>query len=189
MSLRYIGRAMAIALVAMVAAPQALALTLIPGSSCSTSSLTTSTACKGVFDGNDANQNLDGLFGTNGWTQIEKVDGDSGNSNTNGLNLMVTTNGGTSGNWKVDSFQGNDPVMFVLKGGPSFSAFLMDLSETMGKWNTESLLKGNGKPGPGLSHFTVYSAGVTPVPVPAAVWLMGSGLLALVGIGRRKRKS
>jgi hypothetical protein len=26
----------------------------------------------------------------------------------------------------------------------------------------------------------------TPVPVPAAVWLFGSGLLALTGIGRRK---
>ena len=27
-----------------------------------------------------------------------------------------------------------------------------------------------------------------PVPVPAAVWLMGSGLIGLVGVGRRRRK-
>jgi len=31
-----------------------------------------------------------------------------------------------------------------------------------------------------------YSLGVTAVPVPAAVWLFGSGLLGLVGVARRK---
>lgn len=30
---------------------------------------------------------------------------------------------------------------------------------------------------------------VTPVPVPAAVWLFGSGLLGLAGIARRKKKA
>ena len=30
------------------------------------------------------------------------------------------------------------------------------------------------------------SLGVSPVPVPAAVWLFGSGLVGLIGIGRRK---
>ena len=28
---------------------------------------------------------------------------------------------------------------------------------------------------------------LNPVPVPAAVWLFGSGLIALVGLARRKR--
>jgi hypothetical protein len=28
---------------------------------------------------------------------------------------------------------------------------------------------------------------ITPVPVPAAVWLFGSGVLGLVGVVRRKR--
>ena len=37
---------------------------------------------------------------------------------------------------------------------------------------------------------TVSLAGnVTPVPLPAAVWLFGSGLLGLVGIARRKKKA
>lgn len=40
--------------------------------------------------------------------------------------------------------------------------------------------------GKALSHITFYNSGV--VPVPAAVWLFGSGLLGLVGVARRKRK-
>jgi len=32
-----------------------------------------------------------------------------------------------------------------------------------------------------------FKIGVNPVPVPAAVWLFGSGLLGLVGIARRKK--
>lgn len=32
-----------------------------------------------------------------------------------------------------------------------------------------------------------FFCGSTPVPVPAAVWLFGSGLIGLIGIGRRKK--
>jgi len=32
----------------------------------------------------------------------------------------------------------------------------------------------------------VYSVPTSPVPLPAAVWLLGSGLLGLLGVGRRK---
>jgi len=34
-----------------------------------------------------------------------------------------------------------------------------------------------------------FSGSLTKVPVPAAVWLMGSGLLGLVGVARRRRNS
>ena len=37
-----------------------------------------------------------------------------------------------------------------------------------------------------VTNMTVTSI-VNPVPVPAAVWLLGSGLLGLVGVARRKR--
>lgn len=36
------------------------------------------------------------------------------------------------------------------------------------------------------SSLNSYSLDITAVPVPAAVWLFGSGLLGLVGIARRK---
>ena len=35
--------------------------------------------------------------------------------------------------------------------------------------------------------FRVSSLGVTEVPVPAAAWLMGSGLLGVAGVARRRR--
>ena len=38
-----------------------------------------------------------------------------------------------------------------------------------------------------VSHITSYSGDVPEVPIPAAVWLFGSGLLGLVGVARRKK--
>ena len=35
--------------------------------------------------------------------------------------------------------------------------------------------------------WAVFTGDVSAVPVPAAVWLFGSGLLALVGVARRRR--
>lgn len=42
-------------------------------------------------------------------------------------------------------------------------------------------------------HTTLYPGGeirgfLAPVPVPAAVWLFGSGLLGLVGVARNKKQ-
>jgi hypothetical protein len=43
-----------------------------------------------------------------------------------------------------------------------------------------------------IDHFSIYgwavrSGDVSAVPVPAAIWLFGSGLLGLIGISRRQR--
>jgi hypothetical protein len=38
-----------------------------------------------------------------------------------------------------------------------------------------------------VTHFAPYSHDLSTVPVPAAVWLFGSGLLGLVGVARRRR--
>ena len=39
----------------------------------------------------------------------------------------------------------------------------------------------------GVQYFLHFTGTVQPIPLPAAVWLMGSGLLGLVGVARRKR--
>ena len=52
---------------------------------------------------------------------------------------------------------------------------------------------GNGVPmfdGPFVGSVATFSgAEVSAVPVPAAVWLMGSGLLGLVGVARRRKQA
>jgi len=185
----------------------AQALTLLDGPGCDTSQLTTSDDCAGTYSGNDANQNLDGLFGQSDWEEIAKVDSDQG---TDGI-LTVTANqpapellnlvaqveteedeGATGGGWSVTGWDGWSTVMAVLKGGNSFSAYLLDLTDTSGQWNTLGLAKGNGKPGPGLSHFTLYGIeGQTPppstIPLPAAGWLM-LGAIGGLGLAARRRK-
>jgi hypothetical protein len=42
-------------------------------------------------------------------------------------------------------------------------------------------------PAGGAGFFDTVSFDVAPVPVPAAVWLFGSGLLGLVGVARRRK--
>ena len=47
----------------------------------------------------------------------------------------------------------------------------------------------DGTPGTGAIFWDDASLEVSPIPVPAAVWLFGSGLLGLVGVARRKSRS
>lgn len=53
---------------------------------------------------------------------------------------------------------------------------LTDYEETAGTFDFSS-----------ETGYGVFSAGSTAVPLPAAAWLFGSGLIALVGIGRRRK--
>lgn len=54
----------------------------------------------------------------------------------------------------------------------------------------QSLIVGgafNGNTGTWLLRGTVAAAPVSEVPLPAAVWLLGSGLVGLVGVARRRK--
>ncbi len=88
---------------------------------------------------------------------------------------MTVTGGGTSGGWTLTGVDTSN-LMVVLKGGNSFSAYELN-GATSGDWNTLGLEKGNGEPGPGLSHFTVYEA----EPVPEPLTILGSA--TALGIG------
>ena len=37
-----------------------------------------------------------------------------------------------------------------------------------------------------LTHFLIDNAFVSPIPLPPAVWLFGSGLIGLIGMMKRK---
>lgn len=46
--------------------------------------------------------------------------------------------------------------------------------------------EGASGPGPGGQKGNTLGVDLNPIPVPAAVWLFGSGLLGLVGVARRR---
>lgn len=84
----------------------------------------------------------------------------------NGFNLF----------WTVDDSE-------VMAGGAcetgSLNLACLQAAQSVfsGTWSTPG--------GKELSHLSFYNSGV--VPVPAAVWLFGSGLLGLVAVARRRR--
>jgi len=186
----------ALGLALTVSFASATTLTLTgAGTTCSTSQLTVSLDCEGAYSGN-ASSDIDALtvlFGETGWSELEKVDASSGSSG----GLTVTTTDGTIGTWAysgdTSAFGG---MIAILKGGPTFSAYLLDLEVVplAGDWNTSGILKGNGGAGPELSNFTLWTRpgggpDTPPVPLPAAGWMLLAGVGGLAAWGRRRRNA
>ena len=106
------------------------------------------------------------------------------------INLQLTSFTGpvddpfSSGTFTVNAF---DPILIVLKegnapgsgGNYAWYYFEGKTGPATGEWDTTNPFDGRN-----LSHMSAYV-----VPVPAAVWLFGSGLLGLVGIARRKKEA
>lgn len=78
-------------------------------------------------------------------------------------------------NWNGTDFaQGNSSVTGTTTGGTSFSI----------AWTS---LIGGGPPFGGQIGTYTATGTLSAIPVPAAAWLMGSGLIGLVGVARRRR--
>ena len=130
-------------------------------------------------------------------------------STVDGTEFDVTGAGSAAGTWSYTPDNVDDPDVryWVAKGANAFNLFWQvddaellaggacDVADVFslaclsaaqvvesGDWNTSGLGKRND---PSISHITFYDTAV--VPVPASVWLFGSGLLGLVGVARRKR--
>jgi hypothetical protein len=41
---------------------------------------------------------------------------------------------------------------------------------------------------PGMSHLSLWTVSPSNVPAPAAVWLLGTGLVGLIGVRRKMKK-
>jgi hypothetical protein len=72
---------------------------------------------------------------------------------------------------------------FVLRANELIDAAEDPQPAGFGGWTAQWYLSGSGVTS------GAHSVAVSAVPVPAAVWLFGSGLLGLVGIARRKKKA
>ncbi len=70
---------------------------------------------------------------------------------------------------------------FIANPPPSVSTLTIDNIGSAGDWQDNSL------PLAQPVDVTNVGASVTVVPVPAAVWLFGSGLIGMVGIARRRK--
>ena len=130
--------------------------------------------------------NLDNAGGISNWALYERAEEDAinnpgnlhdGNTSAIGLSSSEIGTGFNTGSFSVNA---TDPLLIVLKSDTiDYQWYLFTgNSGTNGTWDASAIFDGKD-----LSHISAY----TVVPVPAAVWLFGSGLLGLVGVARRKR--
>jgi hypothetical protein len=153
-----------------------------------------------VNDGNDsaADLNVNNYFGVNTWSEIARIEIPEDDTTSTGFSDDPLSIGDLvrndedeliSGSWSLDAtvWQSFASVMLVLNDGNVgnifWTAWLLTPGSTFGHWMTQ-VPDGTFK---GLSHITAYaSPDAAVVPVPAAVWLFGSGLASLLGAARRK---
>lgn len=77
---------------------------------------------------------------------------------------------------------------YVVKAGPNFALYYVDPFQSSGIWSTTNLIVGHGN-NPEISHFSAYPTegfGGGEIPEPSTLLLIGTGILGLGIIGRKK---
>ncbi len=129
--------------------------------------------------------------GVSGWRLGNTLQPDAScNTQTGSASLGYYCTGSEMGNLFYSVLGGSNPFLNIQSGSEYWSAteyapdnsfawiFNMGTGSGYQTINTKSA---------GQFAWVVKSGDVSAVPVPAAVWLFGSGLLGLLGIAKRKR--
>lgn len=132
--------------------------------------------------------NLQVQYNTNvnnasGWTNVGSLyTATVGNSSTGGSFQTDTINFGALGITSVE----NDPtfgIRLVAAYNPTLGNFASASSVISGTPAAYNNSSGNWR----FADVQINGTALAPVPVPGTVWLLGSGLLGLVGVSRRRR--
>ena len=97
----------------------------------------------------------------------------------------VTGIGAASGTWTT-STDGTVISFYAVKAANAYALYLVDPADSSGSWSTYDLWKagygGNGALT--ISHIVGYNP--SSVPEPSILILLGTGLIGILGVGRRK---
>lgn len=111
-------------------------------------------------------------------------------ASANSASVLATSGlGYMGGNWGGNGYGAFIPTNSELTGfadGQTISFISFNTNDALSTANVTAFTNGKFMVDTSLGKVS-YVGQVSAVPVPAAVWLFGSGLLGLVGISRRKK--
>jgi len=90
--------------------------------------------------------------------------------------------------WRVDEFKSSSGLQFQssMNGGTTLEWRVLDGDGAKHIGNSFTWWAGTMLPGDGSAKETYDLTRATVMPIPSAVWLLGSGIIGLIGLKRRK---